>query len=160
MRSRRGFSIIELLVVLTIIGILVRMGFPRYQDLRRQADARAIIGDVLAVRVAAYNFNTERQSWPSDAGQGTVPAELVALLPAGFTFSRPTFTMDWDVFPGAASGGGSGSAATATDVIALTIDSPDTVLVSAVRHAATSGIPYLISGTRTTFLLAGFGGNF
>ncbi len=159
MKARRGFSIPELLVVLTIMGILVRLGMPRYGELRRQAAARAIIGDVQAVRVAAYNYNTEHQAWPANSGQGQVPAELVPLLPTGFQFVRPAYTMDWDVWNGAGSTSTSGTAANATTV-GLTIDSQDALLVNALRNAANAGMPYIVSGSQTTFLLAGFGGNY
>lgn len=159
MKGRRGFSIPELLVVLTIMGVLVRIGMPRYGELRRQAAARAIIGDVQAVRVAAYNYNTEHQAWPANSAQGQVPAELVTFLPAGFQFVRPTYTMDWEVWNGAGSISPSGSVANATTV-GLTVDSQDALLVNALRAAANAGVPYIVSGTQTTFLLAGFGGNY
>lgn len=159
MKARRGFSIPELLVVLTIMGVLVRIGMPRYGELRRQAAARAIIGDVQAVRVAAFNYNTEHQGWPSNAAQGQVPAELVPLLPAGFLFERPTYTMDWEVWSGAGSTASTGLSAN-TSTVGVTIDSPDALLVNALRAAANAGMPYIVSGSQTTFLLAGFGGNY
>ena len=159
MRARRGFSISELLVVLTIMGLLVRLGMPRYGELRRQAAARAIIGDVQAVRVAAYNYNTEHQSWPANASPGLVPAELVPLLPTGFQFVRPSYTMDWEVWNGAGNTSALGSSQNST-TIGLTVDSQDALLVNALRNAANAGIPYLVSGSQTTFLLAGFGGNY
>lgn len=159
MKARRGFSISELLIVLTIMGLLVRLGMPRYGELRRQAAARAIIGDVQAIRLAAYNYNTEHQSWPGNASPGLVPTELVPLLPAGFKFVRPDYTMDWEVWNGAGSTSAPGTGPNST-TIGLTIDSPDASLVNALRNATKAGIPYLVSGSQTTFLLAGFGGNY
>lgn len=153
MRARRGFSIPELLVVLVLLGLLVRLGFPRYTELRRQALARAVVGDVQAVRVAAYNYNTEKQNWPAEVGSGTVPPELTTLLPNGFTFQRASYTLDWEVWPGAGSGVGA-------PVIGVTVDSPDPQLTAAIRAAARIGIPYMTLGAHTTFLLAGFGGNY
>jgi prepilin-type N-terminal cleavage/methylation domain-containing protein len=157
MRARRGFSISELLIVLTIMGLLVRLGMPRYGELRRQAEARAIIGDIQSVRVAAYNYNTEHQSWPGNASAGAVPKELVALLPVGFTFKRPTYTMDWEVWNSATI---SKTQSSASVTVGLTVDSQDKALVNALRNATSAGIPYIVSGSQTTFLLAGFGGNY
>ncbi len=154
--TRRGFSIIELLVVLTIMGILVRFGMPKYWELRKQATARAIIGDVLAVRMAAYNYNTEKGSWPADAGAGTPPPELVPLLPAQFNFTRAEWTLDWDVW--SAAGGLSGSSAS-NYVIGVAVTSPDAALVDVLRKAS-ANMPTMISGSKTTFLIAGFGGNY
>lgn len=153
MRARKGFSIPELLVVLILLGLLVRLGFPRYTELRAKAQARAVVGDVLAIRVAAYNYNTEKQSWPGDVGMGTVPPELAPLLPIDFTFQRQHWALDWDVWPGAGSLPGS-------PLIGVTVDAADPKLVSAIRAAAKLGLPYMTTGTQTTFLLAGFGGNY
>lgn len=153
MRARRGFSIPELLVVLILLGLLVRLGFPRYTELRAKAQARAVVGDVQAIRLAAYNYNTEKQSWPGEVGTGIVPPELTALLPIDFTFQRQHWVLDWDVWPGAGSLPGA-------PVIAVTVDAPDPKLVVAIRAAAKLGIPYLTTGAQTTFLLAGFGGNY
>ncbi|HEX4932107.1 MAG TPA: type II secretion system protein [Gemmatimonadaceae bacterium] len=155
MRARRGFSISELLVVLTILGIVTRIALPRYNHLRVQAEARAVVGDVLAVRVAALNYFTDRQTWPGDVGAGVVPPELVPLLPANFPFQRPQYTMDWEVWPGAGVGG---TGSPNTPVIALTIDTPNPNLSKAIRAAAKLGLPYMTSGSQTTFLITGFGG--
>lgn len=155
-RRRRGFSIIELLVVLTIIGILVRFGMPKYWELRRQAEARAIIGDVLAVRMAVYQYNTEKASWPADAGPAVVPPDLVPLLPDQFPFNRDKYTLDFDVWT--ASGGLSGSSASGV-IVGVAVTSADTSLVKVMR-AATAHLPRIVSGAKTTFVLAGMGGNY
>lgn len=154
--TRRGFSVIELLVVLTIMGILVRFGMPKYWELRRQATARAILGDVLAVRMAAYNYNTEKGSWPPDAGAGAAPPELVPLLPAQFNFTRPEWILDYDVWSsaGGLSGGGSSNY-----VVGVAVDSQDPALVAELRKSV-ANIPTMVSGSKTTFLIAGIGGNF
>ena len=156
MRPRRGFSIIELLVVLAVIGILVRFGMPKYWELRRQASARAMIGDVLAVRMAAYNYNTEKSAWPADAGAGMAPPELITLLPQQFNFQRPDWTLDFDVW--SAPGGLSGSAAS-NSVVGVAVESQDAPLVAALRKGA-AGMPFIVSGSKTTFLIAGIGGNY
>lgn len=152
MRARRGFSIPELLVVFILLGLLVRLGIPRYHSLKTKAEARAVIGDIQALRLAAYSYNTEKQSWPAEAGTGLIPTELIPLLPINFTFQRQRWILDWDVWPGAGAGGAS--------VVGVTVSAGDPELVIAVRAAARLGIPYLTSGARTTFLLAGFGGNY
>ncbi|MFP5355446.1 MAG: prepilin-type N-terminal cleavage/methylation domain-containing protein [Gemmatimonadota bacterium] len=153
MRARRGFSIPELLVVLILLGLLVRLGFPRYTELRAKAQARAVVGDVLAIRLAAYNYNTEKQAWPAEVGMGTVPPELATVLPIDFSFQRQHWVLDYDVWPGAGNSPG-------TPVIGVTVDAADPRLVGAIRAAARLGLPYLTSGAQTTFLLAGFGGNY
>lgn len=157
MTRRRGFSIVELLVVLTLMGVLVRLGMPRYSYLRRQAAARAIVGDVQAVRVAAYNYNSEKNAWPTETTGGSPPPDLMAYLPAGFDFQRAEYSLDWEVWQ---TPGGIGANTATSVVIGLAVESSDTLLVSALRSAARVGIPFMVTGARTTFLFAGFGGNY
>ena len=91
-RTRRGFSIIELLVVMTIIGLLARIAVPHYTDMKRRAIAASIMGDMQTIRMATYTFYTERSTWPPDYGPGIVPAELRDLLPKDFPFTHPEST--------------------------------------------------------------------
>lgn len=156
-RRRRGFSIVELMMVLTILGLLVRIGMPKYWDLRRRATARAIIGDVQAIRVAAYNYHTEHNTWPPDVGAGAAPPPLVTYLPEGFDFQRPGYVLDWEVW--SAPGGLPGNPA-ATHVVGVGVQLNDPLLAAAVHTAASVGIPYMVSGGTTTFLLAGIGQNY
>jgi prepilin-type N-terminal cleavage/methylation domain-containing protein len=153
MRARRGFSIIELLVVMTVMGILARFGMPRYADMRRKAEARSIVGDVLAIRVAAYTYSVEHSSWPADTKAGNAPPELVSYLPAGFLFDHGSYSLDWESWNAPV---GSLKNATVTAVIGVAVDSEDPKLVAELRVTA-SGMPFMVSGSRTTFLLSGVG---
>ena len=52
-RSRRGFSLIELMTVMAVIGLLAALGIPRYRDMKRRAYSANIMSDFNTVRVAA-----------------------------------------------------------------------------------------------------------
>lgn len=146
-RRRAGFSYVELLVVLTIMGILVRIALPRLSYIRKQAQSRAVIADVRVVRDAVINYQQDRGAFPGETAAGQVPGGLVSYLPNGFTFLREMYTVDYELWPPA---GG-----TTTPVVAVSIDTSDPDLVTEVRKLGATGLPHIISGTRTTFLLQG-----
>lgn len=54
--SRRGFTLIELMVVVTIIGILVTIGFPRLQATKMKAIKASMISDLRNLVTAQEAF--------------------------------------------------------------------------------------------------------
>lgn len=93
--NRRGVTFVELMIVVTILGILANVAIPKVQDVRRRAEAASVIADFHAVRAAAFDRFAEAETFPSSKGWGQVPAELVASLPQGFTFQLPNVTYRW-----------------------------------------------------------------
>ncbi len=84
-RSPNGFTIIELLSAITIIGILASIAIPRMRGPVAKADAAAVYGDFVAVRQSAYDFLEDNGRFPQSGGMGAVPAELDGAVPE-FTY--------------------------------------------------------------------------
>lgn len=84
--KRRGFTIIELLVVVAIIGILANIALPVLRDVRRRADAAAVVADFGTIRVAAFDNYAATGTFPPNGGWGVVPPALGNSLPGGFDF--------------------------------------------------------------------------
>ena len=67
-RARRGFSLIELMTVMAVIGLLAALSVPRYRDMKRRAYSANVLSDFNTVRVAAYNYFADNSTYPPDGG--------------------------------------------------------------------------------------------
>lgn len=100
--NRGGFSLIELLMAVSIVGILAGLAIPNLTSMTYRARATEVAGDLEVVRVATLSFNGDAHTWPADATLGVVPPELNGYLPAGFSFQGNGFEIKFEnqAFPG------------------------------------------------------------
>jgi prepilin-type N-terminal cleavage/methylation domain-containing protein len=149
MRGRRGFTFIELLVVVIVMGILVTLGALKYIDLRHRAVSAQVIADFEAIRLAAYNAYYEHGTWPGDAGSGTVPPGLVPYLAHSFSFAKSDYTLDWENFvpPG---GGPSGAMQ-----LGVVLTSANTRLTKVLAQNLGNKAPFFVVGNNVTFVIIG-----
>ena len=90
----RGFTLVEVLVAMTIVAIMVNIAIPAYQSIKFRAQGAAVVGDVGAIETAAFDFFARTGSFPPTAF-GSVPAGLEESLPSGFTFLNGETTYGW-----------------------------------------------------------------
>jgi prepilin-type N-terminal cleavage/methylation domain-containing protein len=149
MRRRRGFTFVELMVVMIVMSILATLGVLKYIDLKHRALSSSATADLQAVRLAAYSAWYEHSTWPGEAGAGTTPPGLVFYLPSGFTFSRPEYTLDWDNFvpPG---GGPTGSMQ-----LGVVVSSSNARLMKALQDNLGTKGPFFVLGNTLTFVIIG-----
>ena len=78
---RRGFTLIELMVVVSSVGILATLATPKVVEAMRRAKAAAILSDLNTIRGAALASFQQTSTYPVTGDWGVVPPELVAHLP-------------------------------------------------------------------------------
>ena len=151
MRIRRAFSFTELLLAIMLVGLLVRIAIPRYREMKLHHTAAAIIGDVHAIRVAAFTHYTEKGSFPPDAATGALPAALVDEFPAGFRFDRPDFDYNWHVWSMSDSAGNNET------LVGITVLVSDPDLATRLVLGAGAGYIPIVTPSRVTFIVSSSG---
>lgn len=76
----KGFTLVELLVVLVIIGILVALILPNALRAINQANVRECASNVRAINTAIQMFYTTNRAWPA---VGAIPANLLPFFQGG-----------------------------------------------------------------------------
>ena len=146
-RRRRGFSLIELMTVMAVIGLLAALGIPRYRDMKRRAFYANVVSDFNTVRVAAYNYFADNSTYPPDGGSGAPPAVLVPYLPQNFSFTTENYTLDYDVWPSPLN--------PSQLIVGVTVTSGDQELVNMIARNIQSGGMGINVGNGYTYIFAG-----
>jgi prepilin-type N-terminal cleavage/methylation domain-containing protein len=148
---RQGYTIIELLMTLVIVGLLSSIAVPKFRDVRRRASAAQIMGDFTVIRHAALSFYADSQYYPEETSAGIIPANMSRYLPAGFQMKREQWELDYENW----------DAKTATkiapmgSVIAVSFTTPDTAL-GRTAMVLMGNNPNFTMGSKYTFLLSTF----
>ena len=71
MRSRKGFTLIELMIVIAIIGILAAIAIPNFRKARQQARQKACFANqrVIMGAIEMYNMDTNAMMDNLDEGK-------------------------------------------------------------------------------------------
>ena len=96
--SERGFTLIELVIIIVILGILAAVAIPKYQDMSSQAKDAACRGSLGALRSGVTIFyanqavTTGTATWPTLAqlaSVGTVMAQAIPKNPYQLSANAP-----------------------------------------------------------------------
>jgi prepilin-type N-terminal cleavage/methylation domain len=93
-KSKKGFTLVEIMIVVVIIGLLAAMAIPAFQKVREQSREKAITNNLRQIAAAGQQFILEEGT--SDVGyaelEGTYFNTIVAV--GGEDYTGLTVTED------------------------------------------------------------------
>ena len=75
-RSSRGFSLTEIMVVVTIISLLAAISLPTLKNVRRRTTATQIGNNLRTFSAAFETYVHEMGTWPAETVAGVLPPEV------------------------------------------------------------------------------------
>lgn len=108
-RSSRGFTLVEIMIVVVIIGLLAALAIPGYLRVQRHAQNSRVANDLRVFSQAFETYATQNASWPNNASPGVVPAGITASDFKVSVWQAPTTiggSWNWDlnIVPGVTAG--------------------------------------------------------
>jgi len=91
-----GFTLIEVLTVVAIIGILVNIAVPVFRHQIKKAQAVRVVEDFLTVQRAVLQYYADHSVFPRDRGTGREPKELQPYLKHAIAWRNPLPGVDYD----------------------------------------------------------------
>ena len=72
MKNRKGFTLIELMIVIAIIGILAAMAIPNFKKARASARQKACYSNIRVLQGAVEMYNMDVSTMMTTLNQGTL----------------------------------------------------------------------------------------
>lgn len=98
MKTQKGFTLIELMIVVAIIGILAAIAIPAYQDYIARAQVSEAVQLMAGGKTPMAEFYSDKGRWPMTSGSvmgnltGKYTSTVTLTLGAGLTADDATLT--------------------------------------------------------------------
>lgn len=146
---RAGFSLVELLMAVSIVGLLAGLAIPNIRTVQYRARAAEVAGDLEVVKIATVSYNGDVHTWPADAASGTVPPELTAFLPENFSFQGNGYELKFENYPLPM---GLPYDPSATQLIGVSVTADDDALSNAIVEFLGGSLVFSVGRTHTILI--------
>ncbi len=82
-RNQKGFTLIEVLLIVVILGIIAAIAIPRLMATRQEAQENSCHSTVANINTAAEKFYFDTGAWPADLAALVTGSGGVIYLPDG-----------------------------------------------------------------------------
>ncbi|MCX5679068.1 MAG: type II secretion system protein [Candidatus Omnitrophica bacterium] len=82
LRSSKGFTILELLIVIAVIAILVGIALPRFKGMKDEGNYAKAKGELRSLQTAAESYRIHHSGYPADLASATLNAASPQILAA------------------------------------------------------------------------------
>ena len=96
--KRRGFTLVEIMIVVAIISLLAMLAVPSFMKSRRQVQTNNFVSDLRVAVDAFMLYNLEHGVYPPDRTPSVIPPGMAEYL-RGMKWAEPTpigGQWDWD----------------------------------------------------------------
>lgn len=97
--NQKGFTLIELMIVVAVIGVLSAIAVPQYQKYVAKSEVASVLATLTGAKTNIEAFAVENGTFPDDSETGQTPSDLgVPAMPlgsVGFTTSGATGSIDF-----------------------------------------------------------------